>query len=326
MPDNSRGWAVRTTEMISVDVCEEQAFHHRTIVEELTLGVISEYPSKSTFYSIRGTVAHHYIANETRKMIELPEEPLRFYSESDKRLYRTIMSTPRLRSKLKLEVELALTAWRAWWKLVKPIPLAVEQDIYYGIDGRPRKGSIDLVALIKQDTLDWLIPQNMRNVDEYRLILIDYKTGKSADASHRKQLSAYFYGANQSILQSLLKKHEYYTDVDDNVYGLDVYLGNDGEHASKMVVLNTQEIINISARFENAKQIPVDSSGKPINGVRNSVCYFCAFTDRCSLIHTSVEQIDQKEPPDEEELFFDGNDNDGEEQDSEDHTNYSFNF
>lgn len=283
---DENGWAARVTEICDAYGCEEKAHNHRTILENLEKGLIHSFPVKTTFSSVRGTVAHGKIQNWIERRMGLPDTPMKL-NPQDQRLYNDIMATPELKKKFDRQVSNAFMNFLHWWEEYTPQPLAVEQTMVTVEKGRRSKGTVDFIALIRESKLDRTLKVDVRS-EKYRLIIIDWKTGTRPQDQHKTQIAGYYLKAQKQALIPFLRGNEYYKYM-DKPYGIDVYLG--GKEA-KTIMFNIDEwrFFGAVELYNKAKKLPVDrlNGGILHGGLHDAgTCYFCPYTDRCSTIQRS---------------------------------------
>lgn len=280
---DEEGWAARVTEICDSYACEEKAHNHRDILEKLEKGLIHSFPVKTTFSSVRGTVAHHKIQNWIERRMGLPDTPMKL-DPQDQRLYDDIMTNPELKKKFNRQVSNAFMNFLTWWEEYDPQPLAVEQTMVTVEKGRRSKGTVDFIALVRESRLDKTLKVAARS-EKYRLIIIDWKTGTSPQDQHKTQIAGYYIKAHKQALIPFLRRNKYYK-YDDKPYGIDVYLGG---KAAKTIMFNIDEW-----RFFGAIELYDKATRNPVDRLRGGIlhgglhdagtCYFCPYTDRCSTI------------------------------------------
>lgn len=175
----------RVSDIVSASQCEMTAWLN-PINKSKRDGKKHPLVHENNIYALRGTLAHHRIENELRKMIDLPKNPLDL-SYGEKELYKAISEDKELSRETNKHIETSIENFYDFMNKYKVKPLIPEQSIVYikyDEDGKPiieesLKGTIDLIG-------------EMETENGMETVLIDWKTSKQfKDSSYQVQLTGY---------------------------------------------------------------------------------------------------------------------------------------
>lgn len=286
----------RVTEMLGVVECEEKGYHTRTINEEIRTGKRKTMDVMITFDTLKGTLVHYRIDDFLCDMIELPRTVHTFRAEEEQLLFQ-IESDPLLKKEMDTKIARAYKNFIDFWSHFNPIPLAVEQSLrrtYVYKDQKTGKeelrglgGTVDLICLIEEGKLDESKRRTPRSRD-LKIIVLDWKSGSSHFATHKTQLSTYYWMASKDILPKFLKSHDYYT-WKGAPQVMDVYLGG-SKYKTMSFDVNERLFFSTLEKYNTAELIPFNTlTGRLATCLMQ--CLYCNHRSRCSVFVEMVVEL-----------------------------------
>ncbi len=270
----------RVTEMLGVIQCEEQAYHNKKDIENLKNGTITSANNVTTFAALAGTLVHHDIENWLLESEGLPPIELELDNNAEKLLFE-VEKIPRLKEELNRKIGRAFNNFIEFWSEYEPEILEIEATLYGKIDGINLKGSADLICAIDVEKLDKRARVKSRPelAGKKQIIIVDWKSGSTAQASHKTQISAYYTLGMKEVIPRYLDKYDYYTP-NGKPRGADVYLGGKNFKFKIFDVDPSLFLYNVET-YKKAERIPLNRLIGKL-GVTLQYCLYCPYRSRCS--------------------------------------------
>lgn len=279
----------RVTEMLGVINCQEQAFHYKEDVKALKAGKLTSVNNMTTFAALAGTLVHADIENWLRELEGLPAVELQLDTNAEKMLFE-IEKIPRLKEELNRKIGRAFNNFIDFWSKFEPEILEIEATLYGNINGLDLKGSADLICAIDVDKLDAVsrVKPRPELFGKKQIIIVDWKSGSTQQASHKTQISAYYMLGMKEIIPRYLDKYDYYSPG-GKPRGADVYLGGAN---FKFKIFDCDPGLffhNVEAYLE-AERVPLNLLIGKI-GVTLQYCLYCPFKSRCSVLQEGPVEL-----------------------------------
>lgn len=270
----------RVTEILSVVECEEKAHHYKQDIRDIKAGKITSVNNVTTFAALAGTLVHHDIENWLLALEGLPPIELELDNNAEKMLFQ-IEKVPALKEELNRKTGRAFANFIDFWTDFEPEVLEIEATLFGNIDGIDLKGSADLICAIDVDKLDMAARIKLRPelAGKKQIMIVDWKSGSTAQSSHKTQISAYYALGMKEVIPRYLDKYDYYTP-NGKPRGADVYLGGKN-YKFKIFECDPSLFFYNVETFKNAERIPLNRLIGKI-GVTLQYCLYCPFRSRCS--------------------------------------------
>ncbi len=279
----------RVTEMLGVVNCEEQAYHHRKDIRALKAGKITTVNNVTTFAALAGTLVHHDIENWLRELEGLPPIELELDINAEKLLFE-IEKVPKLKEELNRKVGRAFNNFIDFWSDYEPEILEIEATLYGNINGIDLKGSADLICAIDIDKLDLAarVKSKPKLTGQKQIIIIDWKSGSTPQASHKTQISAYYLLGMKKIIPRYLDKYDYYKPG-GKPRGADVYLGGKN-YKFKIFDCDPALFFYNVETYKEAERVPLNRLIGKI-GVTLQYCLYCPYRSKCSAFQEGQVEL-----------------------------------
>jgi len=185
LSDDDYALIPRVSDVVSASQCEMSAWLN-PINKQKRYKKRIPITHENNLYALRGTLAHHRIENELRKMLDLPKKQLDL-TYGEKKLYEEMSADEELSYETNKHIEISMDNFYDFIGDKNVRPLVPEQSIVYiKYDKQGKvlieeslKGTIDLIG-------------EMETENGWETVLIDWKTSTTfKDSSYQLQLTGY---------------------------------------------------------------------------------------------------------------------------------------
>jgi len=242
-------------------------------------------------YALRGTIVHHRIENELRKILNMPKTPLEF-NYGERNLFNLVSNDKELSTNVNKHIELCMDNFYDFLDESEMKPLVTEQSLVYL--KKDKEGNLILEESLK-GTVDLI--GEMQTENGWETVLIDWKSSKQFKSTFGIQLTGYGFLMDacnkwkelreQGIITHPQSVWSYKDGNYDVERALCVIFGNDSGYKQRWYDTSDRDFF----RYWEVLKHPKRSLRNPSTGSwgMKMLCMMCQYKPECDLYYYWVE-------------------------------------